>query len=153
MEKVAIFCGSFDPFTTGHAHIVERGLKMFDRIVIGVGHNIYKKGWIPIEERVRALNQLYCHQERVIVEAYTCLTGEFAIKHNAQFVLRGLRQVKDYEYELQTADINQSLFGLETVLLYSTPSAVSISSTIVRELAAFGKDITPFLPSGLKYNF
>ncbi len=148
----AIFPGSFDPFTLGHADIVERGLQLFDHITIAVGINEQKSGWIPVEERVRALRELYKDEPRVSVESYNGLTIDFAHEQGARFILRGLRTHKDYEYELGMADVNRKLDAhIETVVLFTEADLANISSSVVRELAHFGRDIRPWLPTGLEY--
>lgn len=141
-----LFPGSFDPFTLGHADIVKRALALFDSIIIAVGYNEHKAGWIPVDERVRTISQLYKDEPRISVESYSCLTVDFAREKGAAAILRGIRSVKDYEYELQIADVNRQLAGIETVLLFADPKLASISSSVVRELAHFGKDISEFLP-------
>lgn len=151
-HKGLLFPGSFDPFTKGHADLVERGLQLFDSIVIAVGYNENKEGWIPVEERVRALKALYANEPRVTVESYTGLTIDFAKQCGAVAILRGIRSVKDYEYEMQLADMNKQLSGIETLLLFANPQYSSVSSSMVRELAHFGRDIQAFLPIGLHYS-
>ena len=149
----ALFPGSFDPFTRGHADIVERALTLFSHIVIAVGDNEQKKGWIPVSERVRALREFYKNEPRISVEQYNTLTVDFAKEQDARFILRGVRSHKDYEYELQMAEINRELSpDIETVVLFTTPELSSLSSSLVRELAHFGRDIQNWLPKGLKYN-
>ena len=149
--KRVLFPGSFDPFTKGHANLVERGLQLFEHVIIAVGYNEQKQGWIPLQERVAALKSLYANEPRVTVESYSGLTTDFARQCSATAILRGIRSVKDYEYELQLADVNKQLSGIETVLLFADSQLSSVSSSIVRELAHFGKDIKPFLPEGLHY--
>ena len=149
--KRVLFPGSFDPFTKGHANLVERGLQLFEHVIIAVGFNEQKQGWIPVQERVAALKSLYANEPRVTVESYSGLTTDFARQCSATAILRGIRSVKDYEYELQLADVNKQLSGIETVLLFADSQLSSVSSSIVRELAHFGKDIKPFLPEGLHY--
>ncbi len=144
--RIAIFPGSFDPFTVGHASIVERGLPMFDRIVIGVGINETKRSLHQVDERVRHITELYADEPRVKVVAYDDLTIDLARREGASFILRGLRSVKDFEYERDIASMNQRLGGVETVLLFTEPHYLSISSSVVRELMAFGKDVSQFLP-------
>lgn len=148
----AIFPGSFDPFTLGHANLVERGLKMFDSLVIGIGYNEHKQGWIPVDERVRALTELYHGEPRVSVVKYSNLTTDFAREMEADFILRGIRSVKDYEYELSISDVNHRLSGIETIILFTQPELASLSSSVVRELAHFGHPIEEWLPNGLHYN-
>lgn len=145
-RKIAIFPGSFDPFTVGHASIVERGLPLFDEIVIGVGINENKRPLYGSEERVRAISRLYAAEPRVRVEAYDDLTIDFARRCGAAFILRGLRSVKDFEYERDIANMNRRLSGIETVLLFTDPHHASLSSSVVRELIAFGKDVSDFVP-------
>ncbi len=151
MKKKSIFPGSFDPFTKGHADIVKRGLQLFDHIVIAVGVNEQKSGWIPVEERVRALREFYKDNPKVSVEHYSTLTVDFARQQGAQFILRGIRSLKDYEYELQIADVNHQLADIETVVLFANPALASLSSSTVRELVHFGHDIQEWLPKGLNY--
>ena len=148
----ALFPGSFDPFTRGHADIVRRGLRIFDHITIAIGINEQKQGWIPVEERVRALRELYKDEPRISVESYRCLTIDFAHQQGAQFILRGLRTHKDYEYELGMADVNRQLdTDIETVVLFTEANLANISSSVVRELAHFGHDIRRWLPENLNY--
>lgn len=152
MSKV-IFPGSFDPFTIGHANLVDRAQKLFEEVVIAVGYNEQKTGWLPVDERVRALEEFYKENSQIIVAKYTGLTVDFAQAMGARFILRGVRSVKDYEYELGIADINSRLADVETVVLLADPTISGISSSVVRELHHFGRDITQWLPCGLKYNY
>lgn len=144
--KTAIFPGTFDPFTVGHASIVERGLPLFDRIVIGVGVNDNKRTLYTNEERVRNIQEIYANEPRVKVVAYDDLTVDLAKREGASFILRGIRSVRDFEYERDIAAMNERLSGVETVLLFTEPQYMSISSSVVRELLRFGKDVTEFLP-------
>lgn len=148
--KIAVFPGSFDPFTIGHASIVRRALEMFDRLVIGVGYNIHKRSFYTPEERVEAIQQVYANEPRVSVIAYDDLTADLAQREGARFVVRGIRSVKDFEYERDIAGINHRLSGVETVLLFTEPQYADISSTVVRELLSFGKDVSEFLPESTK---
>ena len=148
----ALFPGSFDPFTCGHADLVRRGLQLFDHIIIAVGYNEQKQGWIPVEERVRALRELYMDNPRISVASYNGLTVDFAHQQGVHFILRGVRIHKDYEYELQMADVNRQLASdIETVVLFSKPELANISSSILRELAHFNRDISRWLPEKLHY--
>ena len=146
MERLVLFPGSFDPFTLGHADIVRRALEMFDGIVIAVGYNEQKTGWMPVEERVAAIRKLYADEPRITVERYTGLTVDFAREHGIGIIIRGVRTVADFEFEMQLADVNRQLTGIETILLPASPQLASLSSSIVRELAHFGHDISAFLP-------
>ena len=146
MERLVLFPGSFDPFTLGHADIVRRALEMFDGIVIAVGYNEQKTGWMPVEERVAAIRKLYADETRITVERYTGLTVDFAREHGIGIIIRGVRTVADFEFEMQLADVNRQLTGIETILLPASPQLASLSSSIVRELAHFGHDVSAFLP-------
>lgn len=144
--KRAVFPGSFDPFTIGHADIVNRGLELFDEIVIAIGHNINKPGSTPIGERQAAIERLYAHEARVCVINYKELTVDMAARMDAQFILRGVRTVADFEYERSIAEANRQLSGIETVLLYTRPELAHVSSTLVRDLLSYGKDVKQYLP-------
>ena len=146
----AIFPGTFDPFTIGHYSVVERALTFMDEVIIGIGINDNKKTWFPMDKRLEMIRGLFADEPRIRVEAYDCLTVDFAKEQNAGFIVRGIRTVHDFEYEETIADINRKLAGIETILLFTEPELTSISSTIVRELLQFGKDVTPFLPEGMK---
>lgn len=144
--RTALFAGSFDPFTIGHASVVERALPLFDRIVIAIGVNAGKTAAEETQARVDAIRRIYIDEPRVEVTAYSGLTVDTARSVGATALLRGVRSVKDFEYERDMADINRQLSGLETVLIYSLPEHSAISSSIVRELQAYGKDVSAYLP-------
>ena len=148
--KKAIFPGTFDPFTIGHYSVVRRALTFMDEITIGIGINESKRTWFPTEKRVEMIRKLYVGEPRIKVEAYNGLTVDFARLSGAQFIIRGIRTVHDFEYEETIADINRKLAGVETILLFTEPELTSVSSTIVRELLQFGKDVSDFLPKGLE---
>ena len=145
MRKV-LFPGSFDPFTLGHADIVRRALGLFDEVVVAVGYNEQKKGWMPVEERVEAIRKLYKDEPRVRVESYTGLTVDFAREKGITAIVRGVRTTADFEFEMQLADVNRQLTGIETILFPASPQLASLSSSVVRELAHFGHDVSAFLP-------
>lgn len=147
--KTAVFPGSFDPFTIGHANIVARALPLFDKVVIGVGVNESKKPLYPPAERVDFISRLYNDEPRVEVMAYDDLTIDFARRVGAGFIVRGLRSVKDFEYERDVAAMNKRLGGLETVLLLTEPQHAAISSSVVRELIKYGRDVRDFLPAAI----
>ena len=144
--NIALFVGSFDPFTIGHQAIVSRALPLFDRLVIGVGVNERKQTMFSSEERVDTLRQLYANEPRVSVVAYTDLTVDLARREGATFIVKGVRSMKDFEYEREQADINRRLTGIDTLLFFADPELASISSSMVRQLMYFGRDATPFLP-------
>ena len=143
-----LFVGSFDPFTIGHASIVRRALPLFDHIIIGVGVNERKKYMLDAEERVGRIKRLYADEPKIEVKAYSDLTIDFARREQATYIIKGVRSVKDFEYEREQADVNRLLSGVETICLYAEPQLSSISSTMVRELQHFGRDISEFLPKG-----
>ena len=147
-KRTALFAGSFDPFTVGHESIVARGLEIFDRIVIGVGVNAQKRAWMTPEERVSAIRELYAGEPRVSVMQFGGLTAQAAAECGARFLLRGVRSVADFEYERTLADINRNISGIESVLIYALPQFASVSSSVVRELASYGADISAYLPAG-----
>lgn len=148
--KKALFPGSFDPFTIGHADIVARGLQIFDEIIIAIGDNISKTGGRSATERRNAIESVYANEPRVQVVIYDCLTTELAEKMQAAFLLRGVRRVQDFEYEMQMAEANREMTGIETVLLYTRPEYAHISSTLVRDLLRYGKDVQNYLPQAVK---
>ena len=151
--KTALFTGTFNPFTIGHADIVERALKIFDRIVIGIGYNPDKGSFMSaeIEERVAKIRKVYENDPRVIVEAYSDLTVDLAERHKAVAIVKGVRSIKDYEYERDQADFNKLLSnGLDTILFYSRPELAALSSSMVRTLEMFGKDVSRFIPAPQK---
>lgn len=146
--KRAIFPGTFDPFTIGHYSVVRRALLFMDEVIIGIGINENKNTYFPIEERLEMIASFYADEPRIKVQTYDCLTVDFAHQVGARFIVRGIRTVKDFEYEETIADINRKLSGIETILLFTEPELSCISSTIVRELLGYEKDITSFLPEG-----
>ena len=146
--KVGIFAGSFDPFTIGHASVVRRVLPLFDKIIIGVGVNERKQTMLSDTVRVEKIAQLYADEPKIEVKAYSDLTVDFAHREVASYLIKGVRSLKDFEYEREMADINRQLSGLDTILLYTEPDMASISSSVVRELVHFGRDVSAFLPEG-----
>ena len=146
--KIGIFVGSFDPLTIGHDSIVRRALPLFDKVVIGVGVNERKKCMLSVGERTERIARLYADEPKIEVKAYNDLTIDFARREGAEYIIKGVRSVKDFEYERKQADINRRLSSIETILFYAEPQLEGISSSVVRELKHFGRDITEFLPKG-----
>lgn len=149
MMKKAIFPGTFDPFTIGHASLVRRGLAIVDEIVISIGVNDTKQSYFPLEKRIDMIRSLYKDEPRVSVDSYDCLTVDFAKEVGADFILRGIRSVNDFEYEKTIADMNRKISGIETFVLFTEPEYTHISSTIVRQLMRFNHDISDFVPEGI----
>lgn len=146
MPHTALFAGSFDPYTIGHHALVERALQMFDKVIIAVGCNSGKESDHTPEERVAAIAAHYTGNSRVEVRSYSGLTMDFAREVGATVLLRGVRNIKDFEYERELADVNRQIGGIDTVLLMSEPGYASVSSSVVRELMSYGKDVSKLLP-------
>lgn len=148
--RVAVFAGSFDPYTIGHDDIARRALRLFDRLVIVVAVNPEKHYMFPAEERVAAIRTLYKDEPRVSVVVNDGMTVDLAVKLGAQVQVRGVRSTIDFEYERVEADYNRNLANLETVLLYAQPQFSSVSSTAYRQLVYFHKDAEAqkLLPTG-----
>lgn len=143
--KTAIFPGSFDPFTVGHKCIVDKALLLFDHVVIAFGVNVRKSPFMPLDERMARVRKAYEDDPRVEVTHYSCLTIDLVRKYNTCYIVRGVRNVVDFEYEKNIADVNQKLADIETIFLLSDPDVALISSSLVRELAGFGKEITEYI--------
>lgn len=144
--RIAIFPGTFDPFTIGHDALVRRALNIVDELYIAIGINTGKQTMLTLDERMERIATLYKDEPRIHVVSYEGLTTDFAQSIGAQFIVRGVRSTVDFEYERNIADINRMLTGIDTLLLISEPEYTAISSSMVRELAHFGKDISKYLP-------
>ena len=150
MAKIALFAGSFDPFTRGHEVVVEEALKLFDKVVIGVGENVSKRSLLSVEQRCRLIDDIYRDNDRVEVASYSTLTGDFAREVGATVLVRGVRNAVDFEFERTIEITNRQLFPeLTTVLLPTPVEYMHISSSMVRELLAFGRDVKEYLPQGV----
>ena len=145
-RRIALFPGTFDPFTLGHQSLVKRVLTCADAVVIAIGINEKKQTYYTLEQRVSAIRALYEEEPRVKAITYSGLTVDVAQQEQASFILRGVRSVIDFEYEKAIADVNRQLTGIETLLLFTEPAYAHISSSVVRELLHFGKDVSAFLP-------
>lgn len=145
-KRVAIFPGTFDPFTRGHYSVVNRALDIFDEVVIAIGINAQKRPMFTVEERIEMLEQLYANEPRVRVVSYSGLTVDIARQCGARFMLRGVRSVIDFEYEKSIADVNREIASIETVMMFTEPMYAHISSTIVRELLSYGHNVSAFVP-------
>lgn len=146
MKKIAIFPGSFDPFTVGHYSIVKRALNFVDEVVIAIGVNDAKKSLFSIEKRKMIIQKSFINNPNIKVESYDSLTVDFAKEIGATIILRGIRSIADFEYEKTIADANRRISGIDTILLFTEPQHSFISSTVVRDLLRYGKDINCFLP-------
>ena len=147
MKKIALFPGSFDPFTNGHFDVVQRGAELFDEIIIAIGNNSSKQRYLPVEWMAGQITALFEGNPRVSVRSYRGLTADFARETGARYLLRGLRNTTDFEYENTIAQANRHVNPqLETVFLITSPLLAAISSTIIREIHRFGGDVTQFVP-------
>lgn len=145
--RVALFPGSFNPFTLGHKSVVDRVLPLFDRVVIAVGYNEAKGGdVVGAGDRAEAIRCVYRDNPSVEVITYSGLTVDACRRCGARFMVRGVRSVADFEYERSLADINRDIAGIETLLLYTLPCYASVSSSAVRELSRYGCDVSRYLP-------
>lgn len=150
MKKIAVFPGSFDPFTVGHKAIVDRALSMFDEIIIAIGFNSEKNGFFPLNKRIEWIEQSFKDENRVSVKTYEGLTVDFCKENNANYILRGLRTSSDFEYERAIAQMNKKILPeAETVFLLTSPEHTPISSSIVREIYKHGGDVSEFIPDGI----
>lgn len=150
MKRVAVFPGSFDPFTKGHENIILRSLGLFDQIIIAIGTHSQKTTHFTLEQRLNMIQDLYTNEPKVSVNSYQGLTIEYCAKIGAQYLLRGLRTSADFEYERAIAQVNRKMnTNIETVFLLTTPELTPVNSTIVREILRHGGDVTQFLPEGI----
>ena len=152
-QRTALFPGSFDPFTRGHQALVARALKLFDRVVVGIGDNPAKRGMLPAGKRQALIEDLYRGDPRVEAQVYTGLTGDFATAIGAVAIIRGVRNTTDFEYERTMEATNHRLCPAITTVMLFTPAAVAdISSSTVREVMAFGRTVEEFMPRGIDIN-
>ena len=142
----AIFPGSFDPITNGHLDVIERGIKLFDELIIAVGQSPVKKELFSLDERVEMIRGLVAGNPRITVQSYKCLTVEFAARVKADVMLRGLRNLTDVQYEFQLAMTNRSVAGIETVFVMTSEKYGFVNSTMVREVALLGGDVSGLIP-------
>ncbi|MBQ8437197.1 MAG: pantetheine-phosphate adenylyltransferase [Alistipes sp.] len=151
--KIALFPGSFDPFTRGHEAIVEQALRLFDKVIIAIGENVGKRSLLTAEARLRLISDLYQNNPNVECITYSTLTGDVARKVGASAIVRGVRNTIDFEYERTMAQTNSRLFPeIETVLLLTPPMLADVSSSTVRELIAFDRDVAEMMPEGVNLN-
>jgi len=147
MEKIAVFPGSFDPFTFGHKNIVDRALPLFDAIIIAIGVNAEKETMFSLDQRIAGIASLFIQEPKVRIMEYTGLTVDFCNKQRARFIIRGVRNSIDFEYEKAIAHINKEIgSGIDTFFLCSDPEFADVSSTIIRDLHRNGRDISKYVP-------
>ena len=150
MQKIAVFPGSFDPFTKGHENVISRGLSLFDRIYIAIGYNSEKKSFFTLDQRLKMIGKLYQDEPKIVVDHYKELTVDYCRKIGAQYLLRGLRTAADFEYERAIAQINRKMNpDVETVFILAVPEFTPVNSTIIREILKYGGDVSQFLPDDM----
>lgn len=153
MERIAIFPGSFDPFTIGHESIVRRAMSMFDKIYIMIGYNANKKSFFSIEKRLKWINQVFSNESKIEVSMHEGLTVDFCKEVGAKYILRGIRTSSDFEYERAIAQVNKKMHPeIESVFLLTLPEHTPVNATIIRDIVLHGGDASMFLPDGLDMN-
>ena len=151
MKKIAIYPGSFDPITNGHLDLIKRASKLFDEVIIAITQNANKSSFLSIDQRVDAVNKSITPLNNTRVLSFDSLLVDFAIEHNAQIIIRGLRAVSDFEYEFQLSGMNKRLNpGIETLFMTPSEEFANISSSLVREIYTLGGDISAFVPESVK---
>jgi len=154
MNKIAVFPGSFDPLTVGHESLIIRGLDIFDKIIVAVGINNDKKGFMPVDKRLELIKSVFANRPRIEVKTYSNLTVDFCIENGATHILRGLRTSADFEYERAIAQVNRLMKPeVDSVFLLSHPEYSSVSSSLVREIVNYHGDARKFLPSGIDFEY
>ncbi|WP_101758560.1 pantetheine-phosphate adenylyltransferase [Oceanicoccus sp. KOV_DT_Chl] len=148
--KTVIYPGTFNPITNGHIDLVERAAKLFDKVVIAIAYSEKKQPMFSLEQRITLCEQALAHLDNIEVCGFSELLVDFARSKNSQFVLRGVRSMKDFEYEIQMADMNRAMSpGFETIFLTPADGLSYISSTLVREIAGMGGDVSNFVPANV----
>lgn len=151
MKKTAVFPGSFDPVTIGHIDIINRGLPLFDKMIIGIGINSQKKYLFPLEKRIAWLQKIFEFEPKIEVRSYSGLTVSFCELNQAGFILRGIRSSGDFEFERAVSQTNRVLSrNIETIFILANPSLASVSSSIVRDVIVNGGDPSPFIPEEIE---
>ncbi|RYD57405.1 MAG: pantetheine-phosphate adenylyltransferase [Sphingobacteriales bacterium] len=152
MERICLFPGTFDPITKGHVDIIQRALSLFDKLVIGIGTNSSKQPMFTVEQRCEWIREIFKDDERIVATGYTGLTIDYCKQIGAQYILRGIRYVSDFEYEKAIADMNRMLSpDIETLFLTCSPEYSTISSTLVRDVIRNNGNVSLFIPPEVKY--
>ncbi len=147
MQKIAVFPGSFDPFTKGHESLVYRALPLFDKLIVAIGYNVNKEGFFPLETRKQWLRSIFEHESKIQIEAYSGLTVDFCKRMNVNYIIRGLRNTADFDFEQSIAQMNNEMLpSVETIFLMTDLQLSAISSSIVRDIIRHGGDCIKFVP-------
>ncbi len=151
-NNIAVFPGSFDPFTVGHESIVLRAMNLFDKIIIGIGSNMNKTALFPAEQRLEMVQELFAGNDKVEALYYEDLTTDFCKRVGAKYMLRGLRTSSDFEYEKVIAQVNQAMLPeVESIFMLTLPEHTAINSSVVREIMRYGGDVSQFVPKGINF--
>ncbi|MBK6621062.1 MAG: pantetheine-phosphate adenylyltransferase [Saprospirales bacterium] len=151
--RIAVFPGSFDPITTGHVDLIRRAVPLFDKVIVAIGVNSQKQTLFPLDQRLGWLRKVFEGEAGIEVDFFENLTAHYCRRIGAQYLLRGLRNASDFDYEKTISQINQIVGGgLETIFLISQPAFSHVSSTIVREIIKGGGDASPFLPAEITFS-
>ncbi len=149
-EKIAVFPGSFSPFTLGHQYVINKALPLFDKIIIAVGSNSSKEYFFSEQQRIKWIENIFKGESKIEIQKYDGLTVDFCKSIKADFILRGLRDSKDFNYEKEIAQVNQTLNNeIETIFIITSAEYSHISSSLVREVAKNKGDISKFVPKGV----
>jgi pantetheine-phosphate adenylyltransferase len=153
MEKIAVFAGSFDPFTVGHESLVKRALPLFDNVIIAVGSNQEKKQYFSVEKRMAMIRDVFDDEPKITVDKYSGLTIDYCKKVNAKYLLRGIRTAADFEFERAIAQLNKIMYPrIDSIFLLALPEHTPINSSIVRDIIRFKGDASKFLPKKIDLN-
>eukprot|EP00916_Digyalum_oweni_P017337 GHVL01028366.1.p2 GENE.GHVL01028366.1~~GHVL01028366.1.p2 ORF type:complete len:159 (-),score=20.91 GHVL01028366.1:917-1393(-) len=150
MRNIALFPGSFDPFTIGHENIVLSAIDLFDEIIIGIGTNTTKVYFYPINQRMEWIEELFAEHTKIKVVQFSGLSVDFSKKINANYILRGIRTAADFEYERAIAQVNKNMSGIESVFLLTTPEHTPVASSIVKDIIKHGGDAEKFIPAKIR---
>lgn len=152
-KRIAVFPGSFDPFTRGHESIVNRAMSLFDEIIIAIGANALKDGYFTLEARKRMISDVYKGVEMIRIDHFEGLTVNFCKEAGASYLLRGIRTAADFEYERAIAQVNKEMAPeIESIMLLTTPQHTPINSTLIRDIIKNGGDASPFVPESININ-
>jgi pantetheine-phosphate adenylyltransferase len=153
MSRIAVFPGSFDPITKGHENILKRAIPLFDKVIVAVGTNSSKQAMFPIETRMQWIKSTFNFEPKVSVEAYKGLTVRFCMERQANFIIRGLRNTSDFQFEMGIAQMNKELnAAVDTVFFMTAPELSAINSTILRDIIRNGGDVSKFIPTAIEIN-